>query len=216
MARESKEVLTASMYLSYGVLRARRELINPKALSIRRPCPLHQHVHWERREKDPSGVRTDDVVALRVRVAQLAELLTAKRPTKGPKGALHPSPTTIVQLSHARCTMAPLNTLRLECLPSLRRQRLFSELYVRASPLSPCQHSHTNFISAALRQACPEGVFVTLTPDDPTLWSAVLFVRHGAMSSPLWLAVETPLTRLRRSLLPGSASLPDILSRLLS
>ncbi|KAF4513497.1 hypothetical protein G6O67_000762 [Ophiocordyceps sinensis] len=56
--------------------------------------------------------------------------------------------------------MAPLNTLSLDCLPSLHRQRLFSDF-------------------ASLRQACPEGVFATLTPGDPTLWSAALFVRHG-------------------------------------
>ncbi|KAH0597426.1 hypothetical protein MHUMG1_04804 [Metarhizium humberi] len=30
-----------------------------------------------------------------------------------------------------------------------------------------------------LKQACPEGVFLSLTPGDPTLWSAVLFVRDG-------------------------------------
>ncbi|KAG5981962.1 hypothetical protein E4U55_002470 [Claviceps digitariae] len=45
-------------------------------------------------------------------------------------------------------------------LPSLRKQHLLSEF-------------------TGLRQACPEGVFVTLTPGDPTLWSAVLFVRDG-------------------------------------
>ncbi|KAG6144182.1 hypothetical protein E4U12_007100 [Claviceps purpurea] len=45
-------------------------------------------------------------------------------------------------------------------LPSLRKQHLLSEF-------------------TGLRQACPEGVFVTLTPGDPSLWSAVLFVRDG-------------------------------------
>ncbi|KAG5926632.1 hypothetical protein E4U42_003112 [Claviceps africana] len=48
----------------------------------------------------------------------------------------------------------------LSSLPSLRRQNLLSEF-------------------TGLKQACPEGVFVTLTPGDPTLWSAVLFVRDG-------------------------------------
>ncbi|KAG6008377.1 hypothetical protein E4U21_004581 [Claviceps maximensis] len=48
----------------------------------------------------------------------------------------------------------------LSSLPSLRKQHLLSEF-------------------TGLRQACPEGVFVTLTPGDPTLWSAVLFVRDG-------------------------------------
>jgi len=45
-------------------------------------------------------------------------------------------------------------------LPSVRKQHLLSEF-------------------AGLKQACPEGVFVSLTPGDPTLWSAVLFVHDG-------------------------------------
>ncbi|KAL3955665.1 hypothetical protein ACCO45_011228 [Purpureocillium lilacinum] len=48
--------------------------------------------------------------------------------------------------------------LTLDSLPSLRKQHLLSEF-------------------AGLKQACPEGIFVTITPGDPTLWSAVLFVR---------------------------------------
>lgn len=30
-----------------------------------------------------------------------------------------------------------------------------------------------------MKQACPEGVFISLTPDDPALWAGVLFVRDG-------------------------------------
>ncbi len=33
--------------------------------------------------------------------------------------------------------------------------------------------------SAGLKQACPHGVFVSLTPGDPTLWSGAIFVRKG-------------------------------------
>ncbi|KFA51685.1 hypothetical protein S40293_02778 [Stachybotrys chartarum IBT 40293] len=33
--------------------------------------------------------------------------------------------------------------------------------------------------NSGLKQACPQGVFVAITPDDPALWSAVLFVRQG-------------------------------------
>lgn len=33
--------------------------------------------------------------------------------------------------------------------------------------------------SAGLKQACPQGVYVSLTPGDPSLWSGVLFVRRG-------------------------------------
>lgn len=36
--------------------------------------------------------------------------------------------------------------------------------------------------SAGLKQACPEGMFVSLTPGDPTVWSAVLFIRYGEMT----------------------------------
>lgn len=35
------------------------------------------------------------------------------------------------------------------------------------------------FLSAGIKQACPEGVFVSLTPDNPALWAGVLFVREG-------------------------------------
>ncbi|KAK4463691.1 hypothetical protein QBC42DRAFT_337380 [Cladorrhinum samala] len=34
-------------------------------------------------------------------------------------------------------------------------------------------------IDAALKQASPPGVFVSLTPGDPSLWSGVIFVRRG-------------------------------------
>ncbi|KAL6896391.1 ubiquitin-conjugating enzyme/RWD-like protein [Trichoderma evansii] len=53
-----------------------------------------------------------------------------------------------------------MTSLDLGHLPSLWRQHLLSEF-------------------AGLKQACPEGVFVSLTPGEPALWSAVLFVRHG-------------------------------------
>ncbi|KAI0022683.1 ubiquitin-conjugating enzyme/RWD-like protein [Xylariomycetidae sp. FL0641] len=49
---------------------------------------------------------------------------------------------------------------RLSALPALRRQHLLVEF-------------------AGLKQACPDGVFVSLTPGDPSLWSGVLFVRDG-------------------------------------
>ncbi|PFH60269.1 hypothetical protein XA68_11189 [Ophiocordyceps unilateralis] len=56
--------------------------------------------------------------------------------------------------------MSSSKFLSTDALPSLRRQHLLSE-----------------FVS--LKQACPEGVFVSLTPGDATLWTAVLFVRDG-------------------------------------
>ncbi|KAI1327132.1 ubiquitin-conjugating enzyme [Xylariaceae sp. FL0255] len=51
-------------------------------------------------------------------------------------------------------------TSKLGTLPSLRRQHLLAEF-------------------AGLKQACPDGVFVGLTPGDPSLWSGVIFVRDG-------------------------------------
>ncbi|KAK3294826.1 uncharacterized protein B0H64DRAFT_443860 [Chaetomium fimeti] len=45
-------------------------------------------------------------------------------------------------------------------LPAFKRQHLLAEF-------------------TGLKQACPQGIFVSLTPGDPTLWSGVLFVRKG-------------------------------------
>ncbi|KAI9852101.1 MAG: hypothetical protein M1838_001898 [Thelocarpon superellum] len=53
---------------------------------------------------------------------------------------------------------------RLSHLPSVRRQHLLVEF-------------------SSLKYAHPEGVYLTLTPGDATLWSAVLFVRHGPYAS---------------------------------
>ncbi|POS81256.1 ubiquitin-conjugating enzyme [Diaporthe helianthi] len=51
-------------------------------------------------------------------------------------------------------------SLKMAMLPSLRRQNLLAEF-------------------AGLKQSCPQGVFVSLTPGDPSLWSGVMFVRKG-------------------------------------
>ncbi|KAI5868522.1 UBC-like protein [Durotheca rogersii] len=53
-----------------------------------------------------------------------------------------------------------MTSSKLNALPALRRQHLLVEF-------------------AGLKQACPEGVFVSLTPGDPSLWSGILFVRDG-------------------------------------
>ncbi|AEO55281.1 hypothetical protein MYCTH_104945 [Thermothelomyces thermophilus ATCC 42464] len=45
-------------------------------------------------------------------------------------------------------------------LPAVKRQHLLAEF-------------------AGLKHACPHGIFVSLTPGDPTLWSGVMFVRKG-------------------------------------
>ncbi|GAB1318942.1 hypothetical protein MFIFM68171_09152 [Madurella fahalii] len=45
-------------------------------------------------------------------------------------------------------------------LPAVKRQHLLAEF-------------------AGLKQACPHGIYVSLTPGDPSLWSGVMFVRKG-------------------------------------
>ncbi|KAG4413638.1 hypothetical protein IFR04_013216 [Cadophora malorum] len=49
---------------------------------------------------------------------------------------------------------------RLSNLPAVRKQHLLVEF-------------------SSLKYACPHGVFMSLTPGDPTLWSGVLFIRKG-------------------------------------
>ncbi|KAI1115345.1 ubiquitin-conjugating enzyme/RWD-like protein [Nemania sp. NC0429] len=49
---------------------------------------------------------------------------------------------------------------KLSTLPTLRRQHLLVEF-------------------TSLKQACPDGVYVGLTPGEPSLWSGVIFVRDG-------------------------------------
>ncbi|KAH8879701.1 UBC-like protein [Thozetella sp. PMI_491] len=51
-------------------------------------------------------------------------------------------------------------SLKMGNLPSMKRQHLLAEF-------------------AGLKQACPKGVFMSLTPGDPSLWSGVIFVRKG-------------------------------------
>lgn len=55
---------------------------------------------------------------------------------------------------------SPTAATKMSGLPALRRQHLLAEF-------------------AGLKQACPHGVFVSLTPGDPSLWSGVVFVRKG-------------------------------------
>ncbi|KAJ5925944.1 hypothetical protein N7454_007454 [Penicillium verhagenii] len=57
-----------------------------------------------------------------------------------------------------------MSTTRLPCVPSVRKQQL-----------------HLEFSS--LRHAAPPGVYVSLAPGDPTLWSGVIFVRSGPYAS---------------------------------
>ncbi|KAG7126275.1 Protein crossbronx like protein [Verticillium longisporum] len=51
-------------------------------------------------------------------------------------------------------------SINLSGMPSLRRQHLLAEF-------------------SGLKQACPEGIFVSLTPGEVTLWSGAMFIRRG-------------------------------------
>ncbi|KAM0275880.1 hypothetical protein ACHAQH_007310 [Verticillium albo-atrum] len=51
-------------------------------------------------------------------------------------------------------------SINLGGMPSLRRQNLLAEF-------------------SGLKQACPEGIFVSLTPGEVTLWSGAMFIRRG-------------------------------------
>ncbi|KAK4146801.1 protein crossbronx [Dichotomopilus funicola] len=55
---------------------------------------------------------------------------------------------------------APPGSAKISSLSSVKRQHLLTEF-------------------AGLKQACPQGIYVSLTQGDPTLWSGVLFVRKG-------------------------------------
>ncbi|KXX75454.1 Protein crossbronx [Madurella mycetomatis] len=56
--------------------------------------------------------------------------------------------------------MTPPAAAKMGSLPAVKRQHLLAEF-------------------AGLKQACPHGIYVSLTPGDPTLWSGVIFVRKG-------------------------------------
>ncbi|KAE9363757.1 UBC-like protein [Stipitochalara longipes BDJ] len=47
------------------------------------------------------------------------------------------------------------------------------------SSLSAVRKQHLLVEFSSLKYACPHGVFMSLTPGDPTLWSGVIFVRKG-------------------------------------
>jgi hypothetical protein len=41
------------------------------------------------------------------------------------------------------------------------------------------QSSSLTTASASLKAYCPEGIYLSLTAGDPSLWSGVLFIRAG-------------------------------------
>ncbi|PKX93771.1 putative ubiquitin-conjugating enzyme [Aspergillus novofumigatus IBT 16806] len=57
-----------------------------------------------------------------------------------------------------------MSSSRLPNIPALRRQQLLLEF-------------------ASLKHAAPPGIYISITPGDPTLWSGVIFVRSGPYAS---------------------------------
>ncbi|CAL3965393.1 unnamed protein product [Diplocarpon coronariae] len=78
--------------------------------------------------------------------------------------------------------MAPRH---LSNLPAMRKQHLLVEF-------------------SSLKYACPHGVFMSLTPGDPTLWSGVLFVRRGPYAP--------SILRFQISFPPTYPSLPPLVT----
>ncbi|KAF8853404.1 UBC-like protein [Acephala macrosclerotiorum] len=70
-------------------------------------------------------------------------------------------------------------------LPAVRKQHLLVEF-------------------SSLKYACPHGVFVSLTPGDPTLWSGVIFVRKGPYAP--------SILRFQISFPPTYPSLPPLVT----
>lgn len=64
--------------------------------------------------------------------------------------------------------------------------------------------------SSSLRYACPHGVFMSLTPGDPTLWSGVIFVRKGPPFPPP--SFPAPTNGFSRPIQPRSPPFPNLLS----
>jgi hypothetical protein len=103
---------------------------------------------------------------------------------------------------------------RLSSLSAVRKQHLLVELYADSSlpkPFNQLISSH----SSSLKYACPHGVFMSLTPGDPTLWSGVIFVRKGAYSPlaiPLLLGAKQPANKRKiRTLRPRNPPFPNLL-----
>ncbi|AEO66865.1 uncharacterized protein THITE_36644 [Thermothielavioides terrestris NRRL 8126] len=61
--------------------------------------------------------------------------------------------------------------MRMSGLPAVKRQHLLAEF-------------------AGLKQACPQGIYVSLTPGDPSLWSGVIFVRKAGPYAPAILRFQ--------------------------
>ncbi|KAK3390917.1 ubiquitin-conjugating enzyme/RWD-like protein [Podospora didyma] len=59
------------------------------------------------------------------------------------------------------------------------KARMGSPSAAKMGSLAAVKRQHLLAEFAGLKQACPNSVFVSLTPGDPSLWSGVIFVRQG-------------------------------------
>lgn len=95
--------------------------------------------------------------------------------------------------SHGWATCPPLDGSI--CLPSCRchtQPRTQHDSHQKSGPAHGSSNRVKRWLmtwvlhSAGLKQACPNGVFVSLTPGDPNLWSGVIFVRKGNFTTIRW------------------------------
>lgn len=70
--------------------------------------------------------------------------------------------------------------------------------------LSAVRKQHLLVEFSSLKYACPDGVFVSLTPGDPTLWSGVIFVRSGPYAK--------AILRFQISFPPSYPNLPPLVT----
>lgn len=82
-----------------------------------------------------------------------------------------------------------------------------------SSQLPSFRRQHLNIEFASLRVAKLEGVFLSITPGDPTLWVGVMFVRRGK-SVLMWF--QSPISHygvftLDRSICSCGTTFPDFI-----
>ena len=134
----------------------------------------------------------------------------------------------IISYPYFTILMSSPAAAKMSSLPTVKRQHLLAELYVcpRVVPAkdvlwikfwtSSLIH-HALSSSAGLKQACPQGIYVSLTPGDPTLWSGVIFVRKGPSippsMNPSYLPSHLLELTLTRPLRPRNPALPHLLPR---
>ncbi|KAI9706084.1 MAG: hypothetical protein M1836_005490 [Candelina mexicana] len=77
-----------------------------------------------------------------------------------------------------------------------------SQLHIFGLPSVRKQHLLVEF--ASLKYACPQGIYLSLTPGNPTTWSGVCFVRKGPYAS--------AILRFRISFPPTYPALPPLIT----